>query len=375
MKKIIFLHLTGGPLKRDDKLIFTEGGLVHAVSASVNLIEDYQIEILCPNPLGQRGKKEINFRGVKITCLGGSQWLRLAQYGNLNFFIKAYRYIKNSNPDILIGNNLVADFLINFFPKRIKKVGIIHHLYLTLEKFSFLIWLLSNLEKLSFIFIKKLDAIGVVNPLAKEILIKKGYPENKIFFVGNGIDVDSFPFSFEKSKNSLIYIGRLAELKGVEDLIDVIFEIKKEIPKIKLNIVGSGPKRKILENKVEKLNLKNNVIFHGYLSDEDKIELLKESQIYLSASKLEGFGIPLIEAMAAGCVPIVNDIYAHRFIFQGKEVGYLIKNKKEMIKRIFELLKDENKRSFFAKNGRILVEEKWTWQKVGQNYKRMLENL
>ncbi|PIR72299.1 MAG: hypothetical protein COU41_00595 [Candidatus Nealsonbacteria bacterium CG10_big_fil_rev_8_21_14_0_10_36_228] len=375
-KKIFFLHLTGGPLIEKDKIIFTEGGLVHALSASVNLKDDYEIKILCPNPPGQKGKREIDYRGVKIISLGGSRWLKLAQYGNLNFFKEVRKYIGELKPDFLIGNNLTASFLILFYPKKIKKIGIIHHLYSTLDgKIQPLIWIIRKLENFALILIKKLDAIGTVNYLVRDILIKRGYPKEKILIVGNGIDIQSFPFCEKKIKNSLIFIGRLAELKGVEDLTDVVWQVKKEIPKIILHLIGDGPKYSEIKKKIERLKLSDNVVMYGYLGDEEKIEVLKNCAIYISASKLEGFGIPLIEAMATGCVPVVSDIYAHRFIFQEKSVGYLIKDNKEMVEKIISLFKNENLRLSLAKEGRKLVEGNWTWEKVGERYKELLEIL
>ena len=378
MKKIIIVHLTGGPLIREGEITFTEGGLVHALSASVHLIDEYAVTILCLNPPGQKGMREIDYRdgGVKIVCLGSSKWVKLAQYGDLTFFREAYKYIKKSNPDILIGNNLLASFLVSFFPKGVKKIGIIHHLYLSLfgeKKFKPLIWLIGQWEKLAIIFLKKLDGIGVINPLVREILIKKGYPEEKIVVVGNGVDTLSYSFTEKKNPNSLIFIGRLAELKGVEKLIEVVAEIKKEFPQIVLHIGGDGPKYFDIKKKIKELGVENNVIMHGYLGEKEKIDLLKISAIYLSASQLEGFGIPLIEAMASGCIPVVSDIYAHQFIFQDRPVGYLVKNDKEMVEKTTELLKNEPKRLSLAKEGRILAEEKWSWEKVGQNYKKLLQ--
>lgn len=373
MKKIITVHLTGGPLIKEGKITFIEGGLVHALSASVHLIDEYDVTILCLNPPGQQGMRKINYQGVKIVCLGNSRWLKLAQYGDLTFFREAYKYIKKSNPDILIGNNLLASFLISFFPKGVKKIGIIHHLYLSLfgeKKFNPLIWLIGQWEKLALIFLKKLDGIGVVNPLVRDILVKKGYSEEKIVVVGNGVDTLSYSFTEKKNPSSLIFIGRLAELKGVEKLIEVVAEIKKEFPKVMLHIVGDGPRYRGIKKKIEELELENNVIMHGYLRP---LDLLHSSAIYLSASQLEGFGIPLIEAMASGCVPVVSNIYAHQFIFQDRPVGYLVKNNKEMVEKTIELLKNESKRLLLAKEGRILVEEKWSWEKVGQNYKKLLQ--
>ncbi len=378
MKKIIIVHLTGGPLIREGKITFTEGGLVHALSASVHLIDEYDVTILCLNPPGQKGIREIDYRNdkIKIVCLGSSRWVKLAQYGDLTFFREAYKYIKKSSPDILIGNNLLASFLISFFPNRTKKIGIIHHLYLALfgeKKFNPLIWLIGQWEKLSLIFLKRLDGIGVINPLVYEILVKKGFSKEKIVVVANGVDPLSYSFSDKKNPNSLIFIGRLAKLKGVEKLIEVVAEIKKEFPQIILHIGGDGPKYLEIKNKIKELGVENNVIMYGYVGEKEKIDLLKISAVYLSASQLEGFGIPLIEAMASGCVPVVSNIYAHQFIFQDRKVGYLIKNNKEMVEKTIELLKNDPKRLLLAKEGRILVEEKWSWEKVGQNYKKLLK--
>jgi len=375
-KKIFILQLTGGPLIEGKRVVFTEGGLLHTVSAALNLTDDYNISILCPNPPGQKEKRQIDYQGLKIISIGEASWIRFSQYGNLDFFLKIRSLINEARPQILIGNNLLASFLISFLPQEMKKVGVIHHFYLTLKnKFQPTVSAIKIFENFSFSFLKKLDAIAVINPLTKKILIKKGFLENKIFFIGNGADKRLFSFSSKKEKNSLIYIGRLAELKGVEDLINVISEIKKEIPETVLHLVGDGPKQQFLEKKINLLNLKNNVIFHGCL-DREKIKgLLEKSSIYLSASRFEGFDIPLTEAMACGCTPIVSNIYAHRFVFQNQEVGYLVKDKNEMTRRTLELLRDENKRLFFAQNGRELVEEKWTWENVSKRYKNLLQSL
>ena len=373
-KKIIFLHLTGGPVINGEKFTFTEGGLVHAFTASLNLKDEYDVTVLCLNNSRDKDKQEIEYEGIKFLCLGGPKWLKWSQYGNLDFFKEAHKYINKENPDILIGNNLLASFLISFYPRRIKKIGIIHHLYFAQNRKREVkpaIWLIGWLEKLALKLIK-LDGIGVISPLVRDILIKKGCPEKKIVVVGNGINPSSFSFSEKKEQNSLIYIGRLADLKGVENLLEVVSEIKKEVPQTTLHIVGNGPKYKDVKRGIKKLGIENNVIMHGYLGKE-RIDLLRSSTVYVSASQFEGFGVPLIEAMATGCVPVVSDIYAHRFIFQDKRVGHLVSTKKEMAKRIIGLLKNEDTRSELAKEGRKLIEDKWTQDKVGQRYKKLLQ--
>jgi alpha-1,3-rhamnosyl/mannosyltransferase len=95
----------------------------------------------------------------------------------------------------------------------------------------------------------------------------------------------------------------------------------------------------------------------------------------MSNSSFEGFGIPVIEAMATGAVPVVSNIDSHEFIFQGKDVGYLVNSREEMATRIIDLLKNETKRLQLARAGRKLVEGKWTWARVGEKYKQLMQTL
>jgi glycosyltransferase involved in cell wall biosynthesis len=374
-KKIAFIHVTGSPVMRGEELSFTEGGLVHALSASVDLTHDYDITIICPNLPGNHGKRVINYKGVEIVCLGNSRWVKWSRFGDLSFFRETYKYIRKEKPDILIANNYLMSLLVTFIPQKAIKVGIIHHLYHTQSvdgSSTKTVRSIGILEKLA-IHLIKLNKVGVVNPRVKSILAKEGYPEDKIVIVGNGVNVDDYLFSESKVPHSLIYIGRIAELKEVSSLVEVVSIIRKEIPDITLHIIGDGPKYNEVKERTEELKVSSNIIMHGCLTEKEKTNLLMDSTIYVSNSQMEGFGIPLVEAMATGAVPVVSDIYAHRFVFQDEDVGYLVHNKEEMAARIIDLLTNEPKRLQLARNGRELVERKWTWTGVSEKYRELLQ--
>jgi glycosyltransferase involved in cell wall biosynthesis len=375
MKKIVVINLTGGPILKNGGFYFTEGGLVHALFSLENLTSNYDITILCPNYAGNKHRLETKYRGVKVVCLGEGRWVRWMHSGDLSFLREVWRYVRKDKPDILIGNGVSAACFLRFVPARACKVGVIHHLYHTAtvngssrRAFSGM----AALEKWA-LGITRLDKVAVINPRVKETLVKEEFCSGKIVVVGNGVDVGSYRFSENKEPFSLVYVGRLTELKRVSSLLEVVSRVRKKIPDVMLHIVGDGPRHEQVRLKIAELDLSRNVVMYGYLMEEEKMAVLEKSAIYLSNSMFEGFGIPLVEAMAAGAVPIVSNIYSHRFIFQGEDVGYLIDDEEEMEKQIVALLGNEAERSRLARNGRGLVERRWTWTRVGERYKELFE--
>ena len=121
-----------------------------------------------------------------------------------------------------------------------------------------------------------------------------------------GIDPDSIRNSVPSSENfDLVYLGRLATIKHVDDLLIAVENLKRDGHEMRVAIIGDGPQREALDNFVEIRNLKHNVKFLGKISDVDKFSVLKSSRIFVMPSEREGFSIATLEAMACGCVPLV----------------------------------------------------------------------
>ncbi len=379
-KKIILLNITGGPVIKEGAFGFTEGGLVHALLSLEGLSADYDITILCPGFPGRTSDEVICYKGVKVVCLAGSRWVRWMQVGSLSFLRKTRRHVGKNKPDIIIGNGVLATVLLRFSPRSALRIGIVHHLYHDRVHHAagvtgisgFRVRVMGWLEKMALHF-TKVDKVAVINPVVKEILSKDGFRAEDIMVAGNGVDVEEYPFTLNKDANTLIYIGRLVELKGVDTLMEAVSEIKQEIPDVKLHLVGDGPDHERMRKKIMAMGIGDNVILHGYVSEQEKVDLLSRASVYVSASSFEGFGIPVVEAMATGAVPVVSDIASHRFIFQGRPVGCLVNNRDEMVRKVLELLSDEEKRQELARSGRSLVEERWTWTTASTQYRKIIE--
>jgi glycosyltransferase involved in cell wall biosynthesis len=97
-------------------------------------------------------------------------------------------------------------------------------------------------------------------------------------------------------------VGRLISRKGLEDLLRAVRDL--DDPRDLLLVIGSGPARESLEGLAVELGIKDRVRFTGWVSDGKKCDLLSISDLYVSTSLHEGFGLVFLEAMHCG-LPIV----------------------------------------------------------------------
>lgn len=124
--------------------------------------------------------------------------------------------------------------------------------------------------------------------------------------LANPVDISIFSGK-DKARDdiglNIIFLGRLVPRKGCKEFLKAISEIKaKKLinDNFKVHICGHGHQANILKNYVSNNNLSKNVVFHGFVSEEDKISMLQKADIAVfPAIEGESFGIVLIEAMAA----------------------------------------------------------------------------
>ncbi|HYG54363.1 MAG TPA: glycosyltransferase family 4 protein [Burkholderiales bacterium] len=132
-------------------------------------------------------------------------------------------------------------------------------------------------------------------------------PGQRIALLPNGID----PRPYREKKSApgadlrYVYIGRLAAGKGLDESLCALARIRG-----RLTIAGGGPEEARLRQLVHDLNLTERVTFAGPVFGEKKIELLRESDVLLLPSYSEGLPYSLLEAMAAGVVPVVTPVGA-----------------------------------------------------------------
>jgi len=213
----------------------------------------------------------------------------------------------------------------------------------------------------------KWDQIISVSHFTKKRLLKRKVKCKRIRVVPNGIDLKEIKKIRVKKERfpTLCVLGRLTKQKRVDLVIKALKPIEKEIPQIKLKIIGQGPEFKNLKKLVKNLNLEKNVEFLGFLSKHnDVLKILKASHLYVSASQLEGFGITVLEAMACEVPCLLSKIEPFKEITQNQ--AFFFRNQHDLSQKILLLLKNrETYLSQVKKQNKII--KKYDWGLIFRN--------
>ncbi len=146
--------------------------------------------------------------------------------------------------------------------------------------------------------------------------IKDISQEGKFMVIPNGIDPEKFkPMKKEKK---ILVVARLFPNKGVQDILDALTVLSFKDNGWKVDIIGDGPYRSKLEKKAQQNGLVDVVTFHGWVDNNSQAmkDFYGKASIFISASYFESFGLTLLEAISAGCYPIVSDIAAHKEVLK-----------------------------------------------------------
>lgn len=262
-------------------------------------------------------------------------------YSILNWDILGSRVRKDGNITIYEEYHLAIpahrfmpkEFMTKFLSKRLDKIykkveaihgrpDIVHSHYLLISSFATILktkyklplvctehWSMTNnpnipsvVKKLALQTYSKADCIlAVSKATSKSIMEKFGFNATTLY---NMVEDDFFNIVTEdKTRNEFTFvsIGEMADTrKGFDILIQAFARYISKGETGHLNINGEGPQKEKLLNLAKKLNIADKITFTGGLSHNDLKKLIYKSDAMIMSSRIETFGVVLIEAMAAG---------------------------------------------------------------------------
>ena len=150
-----------------------------------------------------------------------------------------------------------------------------------------------------------------------EIIDVLGVPEEKIFVGPCGVDTEFYTpgEGFETGINKkfnlekyILYVGTLEPRKNIRTLVEAFSKISDKYPDVKLVLAGGlGWQPEATLKAIEESKAKDRIIRTGYISNEEKRDLLRNAQFFVFPSIYEGFGMPVTEAMACGTDAVVSE--------------------------------------------------------------------
>ncbi|MGI0053365.1 MAG: glycosyltransferase family 4 protein [Thermoplasmata archaeon] len=148
--------------------------------------------------------------------------------------------------------------------------------------------------------------IAVSRHLKEQLVGRYGVPPARIRVVYNAVRPPDRLGRSPTAAPLVLYLGRLAAMKGVETFLRAGTQVLRQIPEVMLVVAGEGPEYSRLLMLSAHLGIGDRVLFLGKVSDEERSALLARASVFVLPSVVEPFGIAGLEAMAAGVPTIVS---------------------------------------------------------------------
>lgn len=337
----------------------------------------WDVDVLTADSIFQKALHKHGINVIKLNVI----WRDTKFLRDICGLFKLYHFLKNT-PYTIVHTHTSKGGFIGRLAARLAGVPVIIH---TVHGFAFheessslKVFIYSKLERLAAYWC---DSIITVSNFHREWALKLRIgTQKKIKTIVNGISEERIKpiHTIKRIKEKLgiasnefiiLSIGRLAKQKGFEYLIEAVPKWSTKIGcGFKVFIIGEGPLRNILEEKVKLLGAQRQVKFLGFCKDIG--DLLAVSDIIVLPSLREGLSISLLEAMAAGKPIITTTIGSNIEVVKHGETGILIppKSSDKIVESILFLMKNEDLRKQLGLKAYQTFREYYTEERMLKEY-------
>ena len=211
-------------------------------------------------------------------------------------------------------------------------------------------------------------------------------PPEKVDVIPNAIDASEYDGNVDKGAvkrrygigpydKLVVYIGRLVPQKGVEHLIRAVPQIVRQHGDARFLIAGDGWSRSHLEDMARSTGQGDKIRFLGFISDSERVELLKSGDALVIPSIYEPFGIVALEGMAAGVPVVASNVGGLSEIIEHDRTGMLAfrENPGSVAWCVNKVLSDEGYSRWLTQNAKKRVGEVYSWESVARKVSKVYE--
>jgi len=203
---------------------------------------------------------------------------------------------------------------------------------------------------------------------------------DKIRVITNGIGIELFePIQGKKNqdnKNTIIYLGRLDDQKGVDILISAMAYLNKKRP-VNAIIVGTGWKEKEFKTLALSLGVLDKIDFAGRVPHEKILNYIKRADLAVFPSRRDNCPLAILEMMAAGVPVIATSVGGIPELIHNGWNGVLVEQEdpQKLSEAIVDLLDNADKREYLSNNAKKHVSDNFTWDAIASKYSTFYESL
>ena len=235
--------------------------------------------------------------------------------------------------------------------------------------------------------LKRADIIITISEFSKmEIMKHLNYPEDRIHIVNDGVDHELYSpkrdknilkrFNIPENHKTILYVGSETPRMNLDFLLKSLSRLKKTFPEFKLLKIGESQSfgaRKHFLNSIKEYGLIENVIFVGYVAEEELPKWYNASDLLVYPCLYAGFGLPPLEAMACGTPVITSNTTSLPEVVGDAGIMVDPKDSKAMSKAMYEVLTNKTMVEEMVNNG-LKRSKLFKWEDSAKNTLNVYKN-
>jgi glycosyltransferase involved in cell wall biosynthesis len=203
-----------------------------------------------------------------------------------------------------------------------------------------------------------------------------GVHPSKSIVITNGVDVDLFhPTDEAVDEHTILWAGRFVEEKGVKYLLEAVRLVSKEMPSVRLLVVGYGPLEDRLKSYARQLGVSKNVVFQPPVDQTRLASLLNKSAVFALPSLSEGLPNVVLEAMACAKPLIATDGIGLNSVIGDAGIFVPPRDPRSLADATLRLLPDSALRAKLGQHARSIVDRKHSWKVVAEAITELFQEL
>lgn len=201
---------------------------------------------------------------------------------------------------------------------------------------------------------------------AKIIVIPLGYDKEKYRANMEIAGADAVLQKYKITQPYVLYVGRLEKKKNIGSMVKAFAYAKEAQPDLKLVLAGqSGYDYEAVKKIISDNKLTDEIFLPGYIEENDLPLILKMAEVFLFTTLYEGFGLPILQALAVGTPVVTSDLEPHRFVAGGAAALANPQKPEDIAKQINKIIKDKEFSNLLKTQGLKRASE-FSWTKTAR---------